>query len=44
VRELRARIDTAVYTSAQREVSLRNDSFQAAVELVDAIVAARQAA
>jgi transcription-repair coupling factor (superfamily II helicase) len=44
VRELRSRIDTAVYTSAQREVSLRNDSFQAAVELVDAIVAARQAA
>jgi transcription-repair coupling factor (superfamily II helicase) len=44
VRELRAQIDTAVYTSAQREVSLRDDSFNAAVKLVDAIVAARQAA
>ena len=30
--------------SAQREVSLRDDSFQAALRLVDAIVAARQAA
>jgi transcription-repair coupling factor (superfamily II helicase) len=44
VRDLRATIDTAVYASAQREVSLRDDSFQAALRLVDAIVAARQAA
>jgi transcription-repair coupling factor (superfamily II helicase) len=44
VRELRSQIDTAVYTSSQREVSLRDDSFQAALRLVDAIVAARQAA
>jgi transcription-repair coupling factor (superfamily II helicase) len=44
IRDLRASVDTAVYASAQREVSLRDDSFQAALRLVDAIVAARQAA
>jgi transcription-repair coupling factor (superfamily II helicase) len=44
LRGLRARVDTAVYVSARREVSLRNDVFTGALELVDAIVRARQAA
>jgi transcription-repair coupling factor (superfamily II helicase) len=41
---LRARVDTAVYSPARKEVSLREDEFQGAVRLVDAIVALRQAA
>jgi transcription-repair coupling factor (superfamily II helicase) len=44
LRELRGRIDTAVYTTAQREVSLRGDQFSGAIGLVDAILEARQAA
>ena len=36
--------DTAVYTSAKREVSRRTDELEGAIELVDAIVVARQAA
>jgi transcription-repair coupling factor (superfamily II helicase) len=44
LRELRSRIDTAVYTTAQREVSLRGDEFPGAIRLVDAILEARQAA
>jgi hypothetical protein len=36
--------DTAVYTSAKREVSRRTDELGGAIELVDAIVTARQAA
>jgi transcription-repair coupling factor (superfamily II helicase) len=44
LRELRGRIDTAVYTTAQREVSLRDDDFPGAIRLVDAILEARQAA
>ena len=44
LRELRGRLDTAVYTSAQREVSLRDDGFTGAIRLVDAILDARQAA
>ncbi len=44
LRELRARAATAVYTSGSREISLRQDDFQKALRLVDAILEARQAA
>jgi transcription-repair coupling factor (superfamily II helicase) len=44
LRELRSRVDTAVYTSARREVSLRGDEFGAALRIVDAILDVRQAA
>ena len=44
LRALRGRVETAVYTTARREVSLRNDVFSGALELVDAIVEVRQAA
>jgi transcription-repair coupling factor (superfamily II helicase) len=44
LRILRSRIDTAVYSTGNREVTLRSDSFTGAASLVDAIVAARQAA
>jgi transcription-repair coupling factor (superfamily II helicase) len=44
LRELRGRVDTAVYTTARREVSLRDDVFSGALRLVDAILESRQAA
>ncbi len=44
LRELRRRIDTAIYTSARKEVSLRDDVFSGAVRLVDAILEGRRAA
>ena len=44
LRELRGRLDTAVYASARKEVSLRNDEFGGAIRLVDAILEARRAA
>ena len=44
LKELRGRVDTAIYVSARREVSLRDDVFSGALRLVDAIVDARQAA
>jgi transcription-repair coupling factor (superfamily II helicase) len=44
LRELRGKIDTAVYASANREVSLRDDGFGGALRLVDAILDLRQAA
>jgi transcription-repair coupling factor (superfamily II helicase) len=44
LRELRSRVDTAIYTSANREVTLRNEEFSGALRLVDAILGARQAA
>lgn len=44
LRELRSRIDTAVYTSAKREVTLRDEELGGALKLVDAMLAARQAA
>jgi transcription-repair coupling factor (superfamily II helicase) len=44
LKELRGRIDTAVYSTGNREISLRSDTFNGAIALVDAIVAARQAA
>jgi transcription-repair coupling factor (superfamily II helicase) len=42
--ELRARVDTAVYTSSRREISLRDGELKGALRLVDAILDARQAA
>ena len=44
LRAIRTEADTAVYTTARREVSLRVDEFSEAVQLVAAIVRARQAA
>jgi transcription-repair coupling factor (superfamily II helicase) len=44
LRAIRGEADTAVYTTARREVSLRVDEFSEAVQLVAAIVRARQAA
>jgi transcription-repair coupling factor (superfamily II helicase) len=44
LRELRGRIDTAVYTTARNEISLRDDVFRGAVRLVDAILETRRAA
>ncbi|MDX6438638.1 MAG: hypothetical protein QOF45_1221 [Gaiellaceae bacterium] len=44
LRALRDTTDTAVYTSAKREVSQRTDALEGAIDLVDAIVIARQAA
>jgi transcription-repair coupling factor (superfamily II helicase) len=44
LRDLRGRIDTAVYASANREVSVRDDGFTGALRLVDAILDLRQAA
>ena len=44
LRSLRRRVDTAVYTVANREISLREEGFPQALRLVDAILAARQAA
>jgi hypothetical protein len=41
---VRDRLDTAVYTSAKREVTLRREEFSEALELVDAILEARRAA
>src|SRR5947208_12367503 len=44
LRALRRDIDTAVYTTARREVSVRDDDFGGALRLVDAILDARRAA
>jgi transcription-repair coupling factor (superfamily II helicase) len=44
LRALRGRVDTAVYTTARREVSLRDEAFNGALRLVDAMLDARQAA
>jgi transcription-repair coupling factor (superfamily II helicase) len=44
LRDLRRRVDTAVYTVANHEVSLREEGFPQALRLVDAILAARLAA
>ncbi len=44
LRELRAEVETAVYTVARQEVSLRQDEFGQAVRILDAIVALRHAA
>ena len=44
LRQVRRDVDTAVYTIANREITLRGDGFPEALRLVDAILAARQAA
>ncbi len=44
LRELRSQVETAVYSTGNREVTLRGDEFKRALELVDAMLAARQAA
>jgi len=44
LRALRRGVSTAVYTSARREVTVREQDFGQAVRLVDAILDARQAA
>jgi transcription-repair coupling factor (superfamily II helicase) len=44
LRELRGLVETAVYSTGNREVSLRGDKFKGALDLVDAMLAARQAA
>jgi transcription-repair coupling factor (superfamily II helicase) len=44
LRELRRIVDTAVYSSANNEVTLRGDGFNRALELVDAILDLRLAA
>jgi hypothetical protein len=44
LRALRDTLDTAVYSSAKREVSLRAEEFGTALRLVDAIIDSRLAA
>ncbi len=44
LRELRALVDTAVYSTSQREVTLRDQDLAAAMRLVDAMLSARKAA
>jgi transcription-repair coupling factor (superfamily II helicase) len=44
LRELRQKVDTAIYTTARKEVSLRDDVFTGAIRLVDAILDTRRAA
>jgi transcription-repair coupling factor (superfamily II helicase) len=44
LRELRQQKETAVYSTGNREVTLRGGEFTEALELVDAMLAARQAA
>jgi transcription-repair coupling factor (superfamily II helicase) len=44
LRELRSSVETAVYSTGSREVTLRGDEFKSALVLVDAMLAARQAA
>jgi transcription-repair coupling factor (superfamily II helicase) len=44
LRELRTSVETAVYSTGNREVTLRHAEFAGALELVDAMLAARQAA
>jgi transcription-repair coupling factor (superfamily II helicase) len=43
LRGLRALVDTAVYSTGQREVTLRDEELGGAVRLVDAMIKARQA-
>jgi transcription-repair coupling factor (superfamily II helicase) len=44
LRELRERVDTAIYATGRKEVSLRDGDFTGAIKLVDAILDARRAA
>ena len=43
LRELRSQVETAVYSTGNREVTLRGAEFRGALDLVDAMLAARQA-
>ena len=44
LRALRAIVDTAIYSTGQREVTLRDDELEGALRLADAMLAARSAA
>jgi transcription-repair coupling factor (superfamily II helicase) len=44
LRTLRDRVDTAVYSTGNRELSLRDGDFSGAIRLVDALLDARAAA
>ena len=44
LRAIRGRVQTAVYATAKREVTLRDQEFKGAIRLVDAMIDARQAA
>jgi transcription-repair coupling factor (superfamily II helicase) len=44
LRELRSVVETAVYSTGNREVTLRHGEFAGALDLVDAMLAARRAA
>jgi hypothetical protein len=44
LRALRALVDTAVYSSSLREVTLRDEHLDGAMRLVDAMLEARKAA
>jgi transcription-repair coupling factor (superfamily II helicase) len=44
LRALRSLVDTAVYSTGQREVTLRDEELGGAIRLVDAMIAARAAA
>jgi transcription-repair coupling factor (superfamily II helicase) len=44
LRELRSSVETAVYSTGNREVTLRHGEFAGALDLVDAMLAARRAA
>ena len=44
LRAIRGRVQTAVYATTKREVSLRDEEFTGAIRLVDAMIDARQAA
>jgi transcription-repair coupling factor (superfamily II helicase) len=44
LRQMKDELATAVYATGKREMTLRTEEFPRAVELVDAILAARQAA
>ena len=44
LRALRSLVDTAVYSTGQREVTLRGEELDGAIRLVDAMIAARAAA
>jgi transcription-repair coupling factor (superfamily II helicase) len=44
LRELRSAVETAVYSTGNREVTLRHGEFAGALDLVDAMLAARRAA
>jgi transcription-repair coupling factor (superfamily II helicase) len=44
IRDLRNRIDTAVYATGRNEVSVKHAEFPEALQLVDAILESRRAA